>query len=74
MVTWPWLFRPPVFDGPTSRGLFDPKSGAMWIVDSFACFTTGSLDADELLEANVSPELLLDVLLLRWPHLGRSAA
>ena len=28
------LFRPPVFDGPTSRGLFDPKSGAMWIVDS----------------------------------------
>ena len=38
------LFRPPVFDGPTSRGLFDPKSGAMWIVDSFACFTPGSLD------------------------------
>jgi hypothetical protein len=30
--------------------------------------------ADELLEANVSPELLLDVLLLRWPHLVRSAA
>ncbi len=30
--------------------------------------------ADELLEANVSPELLLDVLLLRWPRLVRSAA
>jgi flavorubredoxin len=42
------LFRPPIFDGPTTRGLFDPKSGAMWIVDSFACLTPGSLDADEL--------------------------
>jgi hypothetical protein len=30
--------------------------------------------ADELLEANVSPELLLDVLLLRWPRLVRTAA
>ena len=42
------LFRPPVFDGPTSRGLFDPKSGAMWIVDTFPCFTPGPLDADDL--------------------------
>ena len=42
------LFRPPVFDGPTSRGLFDPKTGAMWMVDSFPCFTPGSLDADEM--------------------------
>lgn len=55
------LFRPPVFDGPTSRGLFDPKSGAMWIVDSFACFTPGSLDADEL-----PPDLLAQVM----PALG----
>lgn len=54
------LFRPPVFDGPTSRGLFDPKSGAMWIVDSFACFTPGTLDADEMpqeLLAQVMPAL-----------------
>ncbi|NRF67269.1 MBL fold metallo-hydrolase [Aquincola sp. S2] len=54
------LFRPPVFDGPTSRGLFDPKSGAMWIVDSFACLTPGSLDARELpaeLLANCMPAL-----------------
>jgi DNA polymerase-3 subunit delta' len=29
---------------------------------------------NELLEANVSPELLLDVLLLRWPQFGRFAA
>jgi len=51
------LFRPPVFDGPTSRGLFDPSTGAMWAVDSFACFTPGSLDADEL-----PPDLLADCM------------
>ena len=41
-------------------GLFDPKSGALWIVDSFACFTPGSLDADDLpqeLLAQVMPAL-----------------
>jgi flavorubredoxin len=42
------LFRPPIFDGPTSRGLFDTKTRAMWIVDTFACLTPGSLDADDL--------------------------
>jgi flavorubredoxin len=47
------LFRPPIFDGPTTRGLFDPKTGAMWAVDSFACFTPGPLDA-----ADLAPEVL----------------
>lgn len=42
------LFRPPIFDGPTSRGLFDPKSAAMWIVDCFACLTPGSLDLAQM--------------------------
>jgi flavorubredoxin len=54
------LFRPPVFDGPTSRGLFDPRSGAMWIVDSFPCFTPGTLDGAEMphdLLAQVMPAL-----------------
>jgi hypothetical protein len=31
------LFRPPIFDGPTTRGLYDPTTAAMWIVDTFAC-------------------------------------
>ena len=55
------LFRPPVFDGPTSRGLFDPSTGAMWMVDTFACFTPGPLDADELpqdLLASCMPALM----------------
>jgi flavorubredoxin len=37
------LFRPPVFDGPTTRGLYDTKTAAMWIVDTFACLTPGAI-------------------------------
>jgi flavorubredoxin len=28
--------RPPVFDSPTTRGLFDPKTRVYWAVDTFA--------------------------------------
>lgn len=28
--------RPPVFDSPTTRGLYDPKTKVYWAVDSFA--------------------------------------
>jgi flavorubredoxin len=42
------LFKPPIFDGPTTRGLFDPTTAAMWIVDTFACLTPGTLDVHEL--------------------------
>ncbi len=28
--------RPPIFDSPTTRGLFDPTTGVYWGVDSFA--------------------------------------
>lgn len=39
----PHLFRPPIFDGPTTRGLYDEKTGVMWAVDSFAALTTGAV-------------------------------
>ena len=43
------LFRPPIFDGPTTRGLYDERTGAMWAVDSFASLTTGDVyDAVDL--------------------------
>lgn len=29
-------WRPPVFDSPTTRGLFDPSTGVYWAVDTFA--------------------------------------
>jgi flavorubredoxin len=28
--------RPPLYDNPTTRGLFDPKTDVMWSVDTFA--------------------------------------
>ena len=28
--------RPPVFDSPTTRGIFDPSTGVYWAADSFA--------------------------------------
>jgi flavorubredoxin len=37
------LFKPPIFDGPATRGLYDSKTAAMWIVDSFACPTPGAV-------------------------------
>jgi flavorubredoxin len=36
------LVRPPIFDGPTTRGLFDPTTGVLWAVDSFVSLTTGT--------------------------------
>jgi flavorubredoxin len=44
--------RPPVFDSPTTRGLFDPTTGVYWAVDSFATplpdpkMAVADLDAD----------------------------
>lgn len=32
------LVTPPIFDGPTTRGLYDEKTGVLWAVDSFAAF------------------------------------
>jgi flavorubredoxin len=40
--------RPPVFDSPTTRGLFDPKTGVYWAVDTFASLAPGFItDADD---------------------------
>jgi flavorubredoxin len=44
--------RPPVYDSPTTRGLFDPTTGVYWAVDSFATplpdphMAIGDLDPD----------------------------
>jgi flavorubredoxin len=46
------LFRPPIFDGPTTRGLYDPTTATMWIVDSFASMIT---DVDGLHDASAIP-------------------
>jgi len=35
--------RPPLYDSPTTRGLFDSKTGVYWGVDSFACPMPGAV-------------------------------
>lgn len=41
--------RPPVFDAPTTRGLFDPTTGVYWASDSFAApMTDLVVNASEL--------------------------
>ncbi|HEX2273559.1 MAG TPA: MBL fold metallo-hydrolase [Acidimicrobiales bacterium] len=34
---------PPVWDSPTTRGLYDSKTGVYWAVDAFACLLPGHL-------------------------------
>jgi flavorubredoxin len=38
--------RPPQWDSPTTRGLFDERTGAYWGVDAFACPMPGAPVAD----------------------------
>jgi flavorubredoxin len=41
--------RPPVFDSPTTRGLYDPKTGVFWASDAFATLMPQAVDnVDEL--------------------------
>jgi flavorubredoxin len=37
------LVRPPIFDGPATRGLFDERTGVLWAVDAFAALTPGAV-------------------------------
>ena len=36
--------RPPIFDSPTTRGLFDPKTGVYWAGDAFCSFVPFSTE------------------------------
>jgi len=41
--------RPPIFDAPTARGLFDPRTGFYWGADAFAALVTpGVVEASDL--------------------------
>jgi flavorubredoxin len=51
------LFRPPIFDGPTTRGLYDPTTATAWVADTFACLTPGSLDVHDLPVDHVEEQL-----------------
>ncbi len=53
--------RPPVFDGPTTRGLFDPSTGVYWAVDTFA-----SLLPHHVVDADDVPHELWEQSLLQF--------
>jgi flavorubredoxin len=43
------LVRPPMFDSPTTRGLYDPKDRLLWAVDAFGALFPGAVyDADDV--------------------------
>jgi flavorubredoxin len=43
--------RPPIFDSPTTRGLFDPTTGVYWASDAFANLVPGHIvDNDDVPE------------------------
>jgi flavorubredoxin len=68
------LFRPPIFDGPTTRGLFDPSTSAMWIVDTFACLTPGALYADDMTAEQLAQMAAMNSAVSPWhAWLDRSA-
>lgn len=37
------LLVPPLFDGPTTRALYDERTSVLWAVDSFAALTPGAV-------------------------------
>jgi flavorubredoxin len=47
--------RPPLFDSPTTRAVFDPTTGVMWGADSFASSLPG-----EVYEIGDVPEAMID--------------
>jgi len=60
------LFRPPIFDGPTTRGLYDPTTSAMWIVDTFACLTPGALEGEALSDEQLSQMSAMNSAVSPW--------
>ena len=62
------LVRPPIFDGPTTRGIYDQRTGVLWAVDSFAAFTTGAVYDVEDLPADMYAESfrLLNSMVSPW--------
>lgn len=61
--------RPPLFDNPTTRGLFDASTGVYWSVDTFATNTPHRiLEAGELADAEFRDGQLLGARLVAPWH------
>ncbi|MDQ4054405.1 MAG: MBL fold metallo-hydrolase [Actinomycetota bacterium] len=62
------LMLPPIFDGPTTRGLYDESTGVMWAVDSFAALAPGVVHHVEDLPKDMYDETfrLVNSLVSPW--------
>ena len=73
------LVRPPMFDSPATRGLFDPTTGVLWAVDSFGAIVQGNVveaeDADPDLYAGTFDAMnVWNTPWLEWVDTERFAA
>lgn len=62
------LVLPPIFDGPTTRGVLDERTGVLWSVDSFAALTTGAVHRREEVPDDLYDEsfVLFNSLISPW--------
>jgi flavorubredoxin len=70
------VVRPPMFDSPSSRGLFDTRTGMLWAADSFGTSFPGAVyDAadipDEVYEPSFELLNLLNTPWLEWVDQAR---
>jgi flavorubredoxin len=73
------LVRPPLFDSPATRGLFDPTTGVLWAVDTFGALVQGAVleadDADpDLFELSFDAMNTWNTPWLEWLDVDRFAA
>jgi flavorubredoxin len=62
------LVLPPIFDGPTTRGIYDERTGVMWAVDSFAALLPGAVHFREDVPQDLYDEMfpLFNSLVSPW--------
>ncbi len=62
------MVRPPMFDSPATRGLFDTRTGMLWAADSFGASFPGAVyDADDIPAEIYDPSFeLLNLLNTPW--------
>jgi flavorubredoxin len=62
------IVRPPMFDSPATRGLFDTRTGMLWAADSFGASFPGAVyDADDIPDEIYDPSFeLLNLLNTPW--------
>jgi flavorubredoxin len=70
------MVRPPMFDSPATRGLFDSRSGMLWAADSFGSAFPGAVyDADDIPAEVYDPSFemlnLLNTPWLEWVDAAR---